>query len=139
MCGQGGELRFLLFSGVDPTSRTAFRSYMSWLHTPRNYNTWCGTPIPKRGSLTLYIFKISGQKQECIPVGCVPPACCPYLPACTARGCTCAGGCICLGGVPGLDGGRKLPGPGDVPAQVLAPVNRMTDRRQKYYLAQTSF
>ena len=31
--------------------------------------------------------------QECIPVGCVPPACCPYLPACTA-----------LGGVPGPGG-----------------------------------
>ena len=46
-------------------------------------------------------------KQECITVGCVPPACCPYLPACTARGgvpawgCTCPGGwCTCLGGVP---------------------------------------
>ena len=25
-------------------------------------------------------------KQECIPVGCVPPACWPYLPACTAPG-----------------------------------------------------
>ena len=25
-------------------------------------------------------------KQACIPVGCVPPACCPYLPACTALG-----------------------------------------------------
>ena len=26
------------------------------------------------------------QKQDCIPVGCVPPACCPYLPAYTAPG-----------------------------------------------------
>ena len=25
-------------------------------------------------------------KQDCIPEGCVPPACCPYLPACTAGG-----------------------------------------------------
>ena len=24
--------------------------------------------------------------QDCIPVGCVPPACWPYLPACTAHG-----------------------------------------------------
>ena len=47
------------------------------------------------------------MEQECIPVGCVPPACCPYLPACTAPGggCTCPGvylpvGCTCLGGVP---------------------------------------
>ena len=29
-------------------------------------------------------FKTS---QVCIPLGCVPPACCPYLPACTAPGC----------------------------------------------------
>ena len=34
-------------------------------------------------------------KQECILVGCVPPACCPYLPACTAPG----GGGTCPGGV----------------------------------------
>ena len=25
-------------------------------------------------------------KQECIPVGCIPATCCPYLQACTARG-----------------------------------------------------
>ena len=25
-------------------------------------------------------------KQVCIPVGCVPPACWPYLPACTVAG-----------------------------------------------------
>ena len=33
------------------------------------------------------------SEQECIPVGCVPPAHWPYLPACSARG-----------GVPGLGG-----------------------------------
>ena len=35
------------------------------------------------------------EEQECIPVGCVPPACCPYLPACTGPGgCTWSqGGC----------------------------------------------
>ena len=65
-------------------------------------------------SLHYHFMKIaflfgSIRKQECIPVGCVPPACCPYLPACTApggvpaRGCTCPGGylpggCTCLGG-----------------------------------------
>ena len=37
------------------------------------------------------------KEQVCIQVGCIPPACCPYLPACTARGCTCPGW-----GVPGL-------------------------------------
>ena len=31
-------------------------------------------------------FKWS-TKQVCIPVGCVPPACCPYLPPCTAPRC----------------------------------------------------
>ena len=25
-----------------------------------------------------------GSEQDCIPVGCIPPACWPYLPACTA-------------------------------------------------------
>ena len=71
----------------------------------------------------------SKEQQDCIPVGCIPPTCCPYLPACTApgevpawgrgvpvRGSTCLGeyllgvipawGCTCLvrvhtqGGVP---------------------------------------
>ena len=41
------------------------------------------------------------EKQECILVGCVPPACCPYLPACSARG-----GVYLVpgGGVPGPGG-----------------------------------
>ena len=43
-------------------------------------------------------------KQECIRVGCVPSACCPYLPACTAPGVY-----LVRGGVPGLGGVR---GPG---------------------------
>ena len=42
------------------------------------------------------------------------------------------GGCTCLGGVPvpgrGVPGPGGIPGPGGVPAQVLPPVNRMTDR-----------
>ena len=37
-------------------------------------------------------------KQECIPVGCVPPACCPYLPDLPA--CTALGGVSAWGGVP---------------------------------------
>ena len=61
-------------------------------------------------------------KQECIPVGCVPPACCPYLPdlpACTALGGVSAwggylpGGCTCQGGVPAWVGYLL----GGVPAQ----------------------
>ena len=46
------------------------------------------------------------MQQEYIPVGCVPPACCPYIPAYTATG-----------GVPGPRGvylvwGWGVPGPG---------------------------
>ena len=46
--------------------------------------------------------------QVCIPVGCLPPACCPYLPACTVQGGLSAsrgsasrgfGGCASHGGV----------------------------------------
>ena len=43
-------------------------------------------------------------KQECIPVGCVPSACCPYLPACTAPGGVPGLGGTWSGGVPGLGG-----------------------------------
>ena len=43
---------------------------------------------------------ITDNKQECIPVGCVPPACCPYLPVCTAP----RGMYLVPGGVPGLGG-----------------------------------
>ena len=52
--------------------------------------------------------KIEKKKQECIPVGCVPLASCPYLPACTApgvgglpaRGVYLPRGCTCVRGVP---------------------------------------
>ena len=79
------------------------------------------------------------EEQECIPVGCVPPACCPYLPACTGPGgctwsqggctwCTWSRGCtwsqgvyLVWVGVPGPEGctwswgeGWGVPGPGGV-------------------------
>ena len=46
------------------------------------------------------------DEQDCIQVGCVLPACCPYLPACTAlEGVPGPGGCLvqegCLPLVPG--------------------------------------
>ena len=41
------------------------------------------------------VFGKNNTKQECIPVGCLPPACCPYLPACTVLG----RGCLLPGGV----------------------------------------
>ena len=49
-----------------------------------------------------------------------------------------------VGGVPGPGEGCTwsqggVPGPGGVPAQVLPPVNRMTDRCKNITLPQTSF
>ena len=44
------------------------------------------------------------SKQDCIPGGCVPPACCPYLPACTVLG-----GCLLLGGTCLWSRGGYLP------------------------------
>ena len=38
-------------------------------------------------------------KQDCIPVGCVPPACWPYLPACSAPGVYLVPGGVCSGRV----------------------------------------
>ena len=39
------------------------------------------------------------QKQDCIPVGCVPPACWPYLPVFSGGGCLVQRGVSDLGGV----------------------------------------
>ena len=49
----------------------------------------------------IFAKKYMNKKKECIPVGCVPPACCPYLPACTGpRGVyPVLGGCACPRGV----------------------------------------
>ena len=47
------------------------------------YIALCAMPLPT-----------SNPQQVCISVGCVPPACCPYLPACNAQGV-----CLLLGGV----------------------------------------
>ena len=74
-------------------------------------------------------------KQECIPVGCVMPACCLYLPACTAWGVFLVrglhlvpGGMYLVWGVHLVSGGTwsggctwsegGLPSPGGVPTQV---------------------
>ena len=104
-------------------------------------------------------------KQECIPVGCILPACCPYLPACTAPrgvylpggctcwGCTCPGVYLPMGGVPVWDGctcpgsvpvwGVYLPGGSTCLGVYLpggtcpgTPPCEQNDRQvQKYYLA----
>ena len=56
-------------------------------------------------------------KQDCIPAGCIPPACWPYLPACTVQGGR------PLWGVPGL-GGCLLPAGCLVPDGMSAPGGR---------------
>ena len=68
-------------------------------------------------------------KQDCIPVGCVPPARWPYLPACSVAGGSapggevggwgvCSWGCVCLfqGGVwsGGVSAPRGVSDPGGV-------------------------
>ena len=65
----------------------------------------------------IYVFQTYFLKQECIPVGCVPPACCPYLPAYTAPWGVYLVGVYLPGGVP-AQGRVYLPG---VPAQALPP------------------
>ena len=64
------------------------------------------------------------------------PACCPYLPACTARVVYLVlGGCTWSG----WGGGTCLGGGGYLPRYSLSPVNRMTDRCKNITLPQTSF
>ena len=60
-----------------------------------------------------FLLSINLHKQECIPVGCVPPAHWPWGCICPG-GCTCLGGCTCPRGVPARRGGTC---PGGVPAQ----------------------
>ena len=89
------------------------------------------------------------MKQDCIPVGCVPPAYCPYLPACTAQGVSAPRECLLQGC---LFWGMSAPGEeyllqgvcgGGIPACTAQhrapPVNRMTDRCKNITLPQTSF
>ena len=55
----------------------------------------------KKHTFDFTIETISFLTQECIPVGCTPPACCLHLPACTAPWQVyLPGGVYLLGGVP---------------------------------------
>ena len=74
------------------------------------------------------------KKEDCLetvwmrPVGCVPPACCAYLPACTALGGSASGpggGGSSGGSASGPGGGASQHALGQTPP----PVNRMTDRQ----------
>ena len=94
-------------------------------------------------------FGFNPQLQDCIPVGCIPPACWPYPPACTVH-CAGGGGCLARGGsgpggylVPGEGGAWSWVGfwswGGGIQACTEAdspPVNRILDTRYwKCYLA----
>ena len=84
--------------------------------------------------LLLLICSVSTWKlfqQDCIPVGCIPPACWPYLPACTAQGWV----GVCFWGM-SARGGCLLPW--GIPACTEAdpPVNRILEN---ITLPQTSF
>ena len=108
---------------------------------------------PPSGTIIYTIKKTNKRrkKQDCIPVGCVPPAHWPYLPAC------CVPGGAWSRGVPGLGGawsrgclvrgvclvrGGCVPGPGGwYPSMHWGrpPVNRITNRCKNITLPQTSF
>ena len=67
-------------------------------------------------------------KQECIPVGCVPPACCPYFPACTAWGVYLVRGAGPRRGVYLVPGGGGVPDPGGVPAIFCSQVRQVPNK-----------
>ena len=95
------------------------------------------------------------MKQDCVPVGCVPPARWPYLPACSAPGGSWSRGCLVQGSA--WSGGVPDPGGGGCggawsggcawsggwyPSMhwgTHPPVNRMTNRCKNITLPQTSF
>ena len=98
-------------------SYVPFKSPFFLLHKNMlNEFIWCSSQMT-----------LNTLKQDCIPVGCVPPACCPYLPACTVLGGVWSGGCLPLVGrgcIPACNGA-------DPP-----PANRITDTCKNITLPQ---
>ena len=122
-------------------------SYQSTHREKTKNNAWNHRGNRSVTMSTCNLKTMAEIKQDCITVGCLPPACCPYLPACTVLGGVCSWrGCLPLvwGGCLPLVPGRCLPlvlG-GCIPACNGAdpsPVNRMTDRCKNITLPQTSF
>ena len=70
------------------------------------------TPVCKSAVFLLSNVATAFLVQECIPVGCVPPACWPY-PSMHCGGGVPAWGCTYLGGVPA----QVVPSQGGVPAR----------------------
>ena len=80
------------------------------------FNVFCDLYVTRRIRLRVESILVSIMKQDCIPVGCAPPACWPYLPACTVQGGGPNGGAylVLVGG--GCSGGGYLPSPGGMSA-----------------------
>ena len=74
-CNTVDILRFWSWNIHVPLPECSFLSLFTLIWTPK---------IDKTDMLSEVRQNIFGQ--ECIPVGCILPACCPYLPACTAPG-----------------------------------------------------
>ena len=90
------------------------------VNTPWNRNE-LRARLDQASNLRWRWWYCSHWKQECIPVGCVPPACCPYLPAWTASvgvgipglgGVLGPGGCTWSWGVSLVQGLYLVPGGG---------------------------
>ena len=92
------------------------RKYLLWIYFPRHGFSFVFLILPNQPSETLLCNSLGWKgtckmtndpskhninkiyfKQDWIPVGCVPPARWPYLPACSAPGVSAPGG-ICSGG-----------------------------------------
>ena len=137
MCGQYcilAPFRNIIFILSDPkTVVLVFELTIlcNWLSSAQRHLSSAGMLVHSsrpsagwRGSNRTHHGLKKQEEEECIPVGCVAPACCPYLPACTAQGGRGVPGGTCRGGyLPKgvyLQGGRYLPGevylPGGVPA-----------------------
>ena len=95
-------------------------SLLKWQH--KIFHSLKFTPERLELMISVLFSAISHQtvcKQDCIPVGCVPPACWPYLPACPVQGVSAPergvstlgrylllGGCLLPGGYPSMHWGR---------------------------------
>ena len=72
-----------------------------------------GTTASQQEAMDLEDFYLNLKQfeQDCIPVGCVPPTCCSYLPECTGGGVLGPGGCLVLEGFPACNGADPPPPP----------------------------
>ena len=94
------QMNVVLFTEYGPK----FRLSAYWWHSLLQVCVWERNVVHWSFSLNVFT-QFSDKKyyilkrQDCIPVGCVPSARWPYLPACSAPGGVCSGGCLLPGGV----------------------------------------